>query len=141
MYQKANCAPAATGRAVFGIGKREHVFHLQYTPAWRQRLAARQAFGLGYTRDHRSAQQPAPLIAAMRRWPSAEACHEGAVTWWVTLTSGGTVVLRSTTDLQNYARFRRACFEQLGLSLAPMRTNDWYDAVNEALRPLRKGAR
>jgi hypothetical protein len=60
------------------------------------------------------------------------------VTWWVTLTGGGTVVLRTTTDLQSYGRFRRACFEQLGVVLAPMRTDEWYALLDEALRPLRE---
>jgi hypothetical protein len=140
-HQTRNPGAGGAG-AVAEIGNRAHKLQFKYSPAQRQTLAATtRVFGTAYTRDHRRAiVKLTPVIAAIQRSPSADAYRGGPVTWTITLAGGETVVL-GTAELLKYARFQRVCFQQLGIVVAPMRTNAWYALLHEAMRPLREGRR
>jgi hypothetical protein len=63
-----------------------------------------------------------------------------SVRWWVRLHEGE-VTLADTSDLLAFHRFRNAALYQLGVTFAPMRVDDWYDMLDQALCPLREGSR
>lgn len=82
---------------------------------------------------HRAA---APRITELRQFPLPD--ERGRCCWFVTLADAGMVMV-TTSELQSYGKFRRVCREELGVELAPMSTEAWFEELDEALRPLRDG--